>query len=171
MSDLCDSIATPFLFVLSSNFPRFDAMFRLFKKRIPAPEQERAALVRRMFIERCENDPEAAAMTEAMGFDPREFSGAELMQGAPEGTVLRVVEQFLSMRDQGATEEFAVKTLNQLHSAALSNVGEDLSELRRASTLFQYVRHIVDALHSHGSPISDHFLIDAIQEVKSFYKR
>ena len=49
--------------------------------------------------------------------------------------------------------------------------GEELSELVRASTLFQYVRHIVDALHSHGSPISDHFPIDAIREVKSFYKR
>ena len=53
----------------------------------------------------------------------------------------------------------------------LTMAGEDLSELRQASTLFQYVRHIVDALHSHGGPISDHFLIDAIQEVKSHYKR
>ena len=54
-----------------------------------------------------------------MGFDPRELSGEELFQGAPEATVMRVVEQFLSIRELGATEEFAVKTLNQMHSAAL----------------------------------------------------
>jgi len=113
----------------------------------------------------------AKMMATAMGVDPQEMSADMLMQGAPEATIVRVVEQFLTMRDQGATQEFAVKTLNQIHSAMLSVVDEDLSELQRASTLFQYVRHIVDALHSHGDPISDHFLIDAIQEVKSYYKR
>lgn len=94
-----------------------------------------------------------------------------LLRGAPEATILRVVEQFLTMRDQGATEEFAVKTLNQMHSAMLSMAGEDISVLQGASTLFQYVRHLVDALHSHGGPITDHFLIDALQEIKSHYKR
>lgn len=146
-------------------------MFGLFKKKIPAPQSERAALVRRLFINRCENDPNAAAVTEMMGFDPREFLGEELMQAAPEATILRVVEQFLSMQDRGATEEFAVKTLNQLHSAALTMAGENLKELQHASTLYQYIRHLVDTLHGHGGPISDHFLIDAIQEVKSHYKR
>ena len=146
-------------------------MFGLFKKKIPAPEWERAALVKRLFISRCESDPMAQMMASMMGVDPQEMSGEMLMQGAPEATILRVVEQFLTMRDQGATEEFAVKTLNQMHSAMLSMAGEDLSELQRASTLFQYIRHVIDAVHNHGGPISDHFLIDAIQEVKSYYKR
>lgn len=146
-------------------------MFGLFKKRIPAPESERAALVKRLFLARCEGDPMAEMMAMMMGVDPKDMSGETLMQGAAEATIPRVVEQFLTMRDQGATEEFAVKTLNQMHSAVLSMAGEDLSELQRASTLFEYVRHVVDAMHSHGGPISDHFLIDAIQEVESHYKR
>lgn len=148
-------------------------MFGLFKKRIPAPEWERAALVKRMFMARWENDFMAVMMARLTGIDPNEISGEELMQGAPEATILRVVEQFLSMRDQGATEEFAVKTLNQMHASVLSLVGESLSELQQASTLFQYLRHVMDELHSEGGGgvITDHFLIDAIQMIKSHYKR
>ena len=48
--------------------------------------------------------------------------------------------------------------------------GEDLTQLERAATLHEYVRHMIDTLHGHGE-ITDDFLIDAIQEVKSFYKR
>lgn len=146
-------------------------MFGLFKKRIPGPERERQALVKRLFLERCASDPAAGMMATMMGVDPEEMSGEMLMQGAAEASILRIVEQFLTMQDQGASEEFAVKTLNQMHASMLSIAGESLAELQRASTLFQYVRHFVDAVHGHGSPISDHFLIDAIQEVKSFYKR
>jgi len=110
-------------------------------------------------------------MAQITGVVPSEMPAEMLMQGAPEATVLRVVEQFLIMKDQGATDEFAVKTLNQMHAAALSMAGEVLSRMGRAASLFQYLRHIVDAIHGHGGEISDEFLIDAIQEIKSFYKR
>lgn len=143
-------------------------MFGLFKKTIPAPQHERAALVKRLFLERYEN----SMASTGMDLDTEDISGDELLAvGVPEATILSVVEQFLSMRDQGSTEEFAVMALNQIHSAALTGGGEVLTELQHASTLFQYVRHIVDTLHGHGEPISDHFLIGAIQEVKSYYKR
>ena len=145
-------------------------MFGLFKKRIPAPEHERALLVRRMFLERSENDPGAEMMAMMTGTAPQEIPPEMLMQGAPEATVLRVMEQFLQMKDQGATDEFAVKNLNQMHSAALSMAGEDLTQLGGAASLYEYVRHMIDTLHGHGE-ITDEFLIDAIQEVKSFYKR
>jgi hypothetical protein len=134
-------------------------MLGLFKKKIPAPEWERATLAKRIFLERCESDP----MARIWGFDPREITGEMLMQGAPEATVLRVVEQFLMMQDQGATEEFAVKTLNQMHSEVLSMAGKKLTQIRQASTPFQYIRHIMDELHNHGGLISDHFLNDANQ--------
>jgi hypothetical protein len=146
-------------------------MFGLFKKRIPAPQHERALLVRRMFLERSRSDPKVAMMLRMTGTTPEELTPEMLMQGgAPELTVLRVVEQFFQMKDQGATTDFAVKTLNQMHAAALSIADEDLTQLRRAASLFEYVRHIIDTLHGHAG-ITDEFLIDAIQEVKSFYKR
>ena len=146
-------------------------MFGIFKKRIPAPEHERQQLVKRLFLHRCDTDPAAQMMAQITGVVPSEMPAEMLMQGAPEATVLRVVEQFLIMKDQGATDEFAVKTLNQMHAAALSMAGEVLSRMGRAASLFQYLRHIVDAIHGHGGEISDEFLIDAIQEIKSFYKR
>ena len=74
-------------------------MFGLFKKRIPAPEHERALLVRRMFLERSQNDPGAEMMAMMTGTRPQEIPPEMLMQGAPEATILRVVEQFLQMKD------------------------------------------------------------------------
>ena len=146
-------------------------MFGLFKKRIPAPESERQQLVKRLVVHRCDTDPSAQMMARIMGVNPSEMPAEMLLQTAPEATVLRVVEQFLTMKDQGATDEFAVKTLNQMHATLLSAAGEELSQMERAASLFQYVRHIVDSIHGHGGNISDEFLIDAIQEIKSFYKR
>lgn len=146
-------------------------MFGIFKKRIPAPEHERQQLVKRLFMHRCDSDPAAQMMAQMMGAVPSEMPAEMLMQGAPEATVVRVVEQFLTMQDQGATEEFAVKTLNQMHGAALSVAGENLNQIGAGASLFQYVRHIVGTLHGHGAEISDEFLVDAIQEVKSFYRR
>src|SRR5947199_3317382 len=118
-------------------------MFGIFKKRIPAPEHERQQLVKRLFLHRCDTDPAAQMMAQITGVVPSEMPAEMLMQGAPEATVLRVVEQFLIMKDQGATDEFAVKTLNQMHAAALSMAGEVLSRMGRAASLFQYLRHIV----------------------------
>src|SRR5437867_13211629 len=135
-------------------------MFDLFKKRIPAPEHERRQLVKRLFLHRCESDLAAQVMAEISGVVPSEMPAEMLMQGAPEATILRVIEQFLTMKDQGATDEFAVKTLNQMHAAALSIGGEELSCMQGARSLFQYLRHIVDAIHAHGGEISDEFLID-----------
>jgi hypothetical protein len=145
-------------------------MFGIFRKRIPAPEIERQRLVQQLVLHRCETDPEAQIMAMVTETDPSDLP-AEILMALPEATVLRVVEQFYTMLDQGATEEFAIKTLNEMHAALLAAAGEDLPQIGRAATLFQYVRHIVDALHGHGGPISDAFLIDAIQEIKSYYKR
>jgi len=148
-------------------------MFGLFRKGIPAPQRERENLVKRLFLARCECDPDVAMMASSMGINPQDISGQTLIQGAPEATILRIIEQFLMMQDRGATEEFAVKTLNQMHSAVLEIAGEDLTVLQRASTLFQYVRHAIDVLHSNEGwcQISDHMIIDAIQDIKSYYKR
>ncbi len=109
--------------------------------------------------------------TAIMGEDPADAPVDVLMAGSPEGTILGVVEQFYLMQDQGMTEEFSVKTLNEMHAAMVSIVGENLPQMGHAATLLQYLRHIVDTLHGHGLPISDSYLIDAIQEIKSHYRR
>ena len=146
-------------------------MFGLFKKRIPAPQQEREALVRRLYRHRCETDPSMQLMAQMTGQDPMDVPTEMLMMGSTETTILTICEQFYTMLDQGCTEEFAVKTLNDMHASMLSMAGEHLPQIERAATLFQYVRHCVDTLHGHGAPITDAYLIDAIQEIKSYYKR
>ncbi len=146
-------------------------MFGLFKKQIPAPERERLQLVKRMFLHRCGNDPGIQIMAMVDDQVPSDISAEVLMQGAPEATVLAIVEQFYRLRDQGATEEFAVKTLNEAHASLLATAGEKLPQLAHGATLFQYARHATTVLHGHGAGYPDKFLIDAIQEVKSFYKR
>ena len=146
-------------------------MFGLFKKRIPAPEHERALFVKRLFLMRLNDNPEAQMMAAMEGIDPTAIPPEALMQGAPEATLFRVVEQFLQMKDQGATDEFAVQTLNEMHSSLLATAGESLPILPAGATLYHYVRHNLDCLHGHGGGITDQFVVNAIQEVKSFYKR
>src|SRR5207247_11265887 len=103
-------------------------MFGIFKKRIPATERQRQHLVKRLFLHRCDTDLAAQVMAEIAGTTRSDIPAEMLMLGAPEATVLRVVEQFLTIREQGATEEFAVKTLNHMHSAALLIAGEPLDQ-------------------------------------------
>lgn len=146
-------------------------MFGLFKKSIPAPQHQREALVLQLYRHRCDTDPSMQMMAQMTGQDPMDVPMDMLMMGSTEASILTICEQFYTMRDQGLTEEFAVKTLNEMHASMLSMAGEHLPQLERASTLFQYVRHYVDTLHSHGAPITDAYLIDAIQEIKSYYKR
>jgi N-acyl-D-aspartate/D-glutamate deacylase len=146
-------------------------MFGLFKKRIPAPQHEREALAWRLYRHRCETDPSMRVMAEVTGQDPMDVPTEMLMAGSTEASILTICEQFYTMRDQGSTEEFAVKTMNEIHASLLSVAGEHLPQLERASTFFQYLRHYVDTLHGHGAPITDAYLIDAIQEIKSHYKR
>ena len=144
-------------------------MFGVFTKRIPAPEHSRQELVKR--LKRCASDPAAEMMALMMGLDPHDLPREMLMQGAPEASILRIVEQFLVMRDQGATEDFAVKTLNHMHASMLSMAGGTLPELHHTSTLFQYVRHFVDTVHGQENPMSDRTMIHNIQEMKHFYSR
>ena len=130
-------------------------MFGLFKKRIPAPEHERQQLVKRMFLHRFEADLSAQMMAMMTGENPSTIPAEMLMQGSPEATVLRIVEQFYTMRDQGATEEFAVKNLNKMHASLLSIAGENLPQMGRAATLYEYARHVTTALHAHGGGYAD----------------
>ena len=146
-------------------------MFGLFKKRIPAPEHQRQKLVKQMFLHRCESDADAKMQAMMIEEDISAIPAELLMQGMPEATVLSIVEQFYTLRDQGATDEFAVKTLNEMHASLLSMAGEDLPKLGHAATLYQYARHVTTVLHGHGLGYADEFLIDAIQQVKDFYKR
>ena len=94
-----------------------------------------------------------------------------LMTASAEASILTICEQFYTMRDQGLTEEFAIKTLNEVHASLLSVAGAELPQIGHAATLFQYLRHYADALRGDTAPITDAYLIDAIQQIKSYYKR
>jgi hypothetical protein len=148
-------------------------MFGLFKKKIPASAPERALLVETLFQKRCETDPETAKQfAKHFGVTADCVAGRELMElGAPEYTLLSVVEQFLDLKDRGATDEYAIKLLNKTHSSALARVNEEVPVLKHSTSLLHYTKFLLKALHGHSRPMDDHFLIDAIQLIKYYYKR
>jgi hypothetical protein len=141
-----------------------------FKKSIPAPDHERAILVREMFLHRAETDPMMKFGSLLTGISPTEMSPEELLMGSPESTILRVVEQYLQLRDRKFTHEFSIKTLNLGHTAILSGIGAELEQIPRDATLFQYTRFITTVFHGPGA-MTDDAIIDSIERVRHFYKR
>lgn len=110
-------------------------------------------------------------MVEAFGDDPHKVSDRELMQGAPELTIVATVEQCLLYRDQGASEVFAIRTLSEMHAAAFAAGGQHLPVFQGPQTLEDYVAFLIHVLHGHGAPMSRHFIGLAIAEVVKFYER
>ncbi len=86
-----------------------------------------------------------------------------------EAAVLFIVEQYLTIHIADATEQLVVKTLNDMHASALAMGGDYLPVMDRPATLFEYVRHYIDARFPDSGPYTDAFLTDAIRMVKEYY--
>jgi len=147
-------------------------MFGLFnrKKRIPAPENERVAFVRSLVYLRSEQDPQAGSIFTMMGTSVEDLDDMILMN-LPEASILRLVEQYTTAREQGADDETIIPFLSQSHAMALSQAGQDLPMVSEPYTLPNYLRHFIDYVHPQGAPVSDDFIRVGIQKVREFYGR
>jgi hypothetical protein len=84
-------------------------MFWSSKKKIPAPQQQRHDLARKLYLRRLDADPSLSQMATMMGADARDYTGAEIFNyGFPEGAIIAVSENYLAMRDAGMDENGAV---------------------------------------------------------------
>ena len=132
------------------------------KKQIPAPDNERYELIRQLILRRV-----GAA---SIG-GPIDELPADLLLSTADAAVLLIVEQFYILREQGMTDEAAIKALNETQAATLSLVGQNLPLIGHPATLFEYVRHFMDSQFPHDDHISNASLRDAIEIVTNHYHR
>jgi hypothetical protein len=133
------------------------------KKPIPGPDGERHALIRKIIRYRLGNDDPICAELDALP--------VPMLKLTAEAAILFIVEQFLTIFIADATEQLAVKTLNAMHSDALSVGGQVLPVLDRPTTLSQYVQHYLDTQFSGTGPYTEPFVAESIRMVKSYYGR
>jgi hypothetical protein len=131
-------------------------------KPIPAPDDQRHELIRRMIVSR--------VGAEAVGGDINE-APLELILSTADSAIFIIVEQYYMFRDRGLDHVAAVKALNESQAATLALIGQQLPLLSYSATLFQYVRHFIDSQFSHAEPISDERIRAEIEVVKAFYGR
>ena len=146
-------------------------MFGLFgRKKIPASETERVALVRRLLKMRAEHSPKARAFLKSMELDVDEFEDSMVMMSVESG-IMRIVEQYLTGVESGARDEEVLPFLNQTHALLFSKVGQRLPIMQPPFTLLRYAHHFVEHTNRDGMPIDESFIPIAVDEIYAFYGR
>jgi len=140
------------------------------KKKIPALEAERIALVRQLLRMRTQRYPDVANVFESNGTCLEDLDNTILMM-LPEASVVLIVEHYTTGRDQGARDEILIPLLNSGHAKSLSLSGLNLPELTPPLSLERYISHYLRYIHSHGVAVAEEFIPIAIREVLSFYGR
>ncbi|HTQ30118.1 MAG TPA: hypothetical protein VMI53_02820 [Opitutaceae bacterium] len=140
------------------------------RKKIPASNQERIVLIKRLIRLRCDHSLEAREVFATMGTNLEDFDDT-IVLGMPEASIMSIVEQYLTGREFGATDDIAIPFLNQSHATLLSLAGLNLPEVTPPYSLERYLVHYLEHIHSHGVPVDPSFVPIAIREVKAFYKR
>jgi hypothetical protein len=110
-------------------------------------------LIRNLAKKRIHNDPNLS-----MPENVNSLSEYMLM-GLPEATIVTIVETYWQLNNQGLSEKEILETIEN-HRASFGDVGTLPSQL----TLFNYIKYRLRLEHSHGAPISDNFIEEAIKE-------
>ena len=113
---------------------------------IPAPQWVRLELVKRMFVTRCNQDPELAQEMVAMGFSPKNMP-EQLLICLPEFTLLRAMEQYMLLMRTDMPREDIVPFLNIQEKMNYSQAGVNLDILPEESTIEDYITHLMDVLN------------------------
>jgi hypothetical protein len=115
-------------------------------------------LIRNLVKNRIQNDPIASMLG-----DIDSLSETELM-GLPEATLVTIVETYWQLKNQGLSDEEILEAIER-HRASFLDSGKLPSQL----TLSNYIKYRIGLEHSHGIPISDDFIEEAIkQATKAF---
>jgi hypothetical protein len=137
-------------------------------KPIPAPDDERLDLVRRLIHYRISGeviDDIPAAVTQQL---ERELP-ADVLTQTSEYTILLLAEQCFQLLRGGAEYSSAIRTLNETHSAALTAADIHLPIMDAPYTIERYVSHYLDSTYGGGERLSDEFIQGALFSIEHFY--
>lgn len=140
------------------------------KKPIPAPDELRYHLVRRLIHHRLSSEPDPGIPTPSV-HELEEDLPVEMLKQTSEFGILYIAEQYYEFRDVCPDEASAVQKLNELHSASFSLAGVSLPMMTPPFTLSGYCRHYFDSIPNSGESFSDDFIDDALEITRRFYDR
>jgi hypothetical protein len=118
-------------------------------------------LVRNLAKQRVREDPLAAAM----GFNETMIDSLGMMQlaGLPESGIATIVESFVALKKYGVPEPEIFARIE----AHRSSIGS--GQIPNPLSLESYIRYRVEIEHSHGAPISEEFLAEAIRACRQHF--
>lgn len=121
----------------------------------------KSELIRNLAKQRVRDDPMAAAME----FDERMVDTLGTMQlaGLPESTIVTIVETYATLKKHGVSDGEIIQRIE----AHRSSIGS--GELPRPLNLDSYIQYRLELEHSHGAPISEEFVTDAIRVCREQY--
>lgn len=147
-------------------------MFWSSKKKIPAPQHERYALAKQLYLFRLSHDPSLEMVARSMGADPADFTGEEIFRrGFPEVFVIVMVEQFYDLSGKGLDHNGIVQTISGHFGRTALGDGTYPPEVPVGTGFVTYLRLFVDAVTRGGAQVSNDILVGQVDMVKTFYKR
>lgn len=98
-------------------------------------------------------------MASAMGFDERMVDSLGMMQlaGLPESTIATIVETYAMLKKHGAADHEIFSRIE----AHRTQIGS--GEIPNPLNLESYTQYRIEVEHSHGAPISDDFVAEAVR--------
>lgn len=115
-------------------------------------------LIRNLVKKRVQNDPIASMLGDI------DSLSETMLMGLPEATIVTIVETYWQSKNQGLSDKEILETIER-HRASFGNSGTLPSQL----TLSNYIKYRVGLEHSHGAPISDDFIEEAIKQATNAF--
>lgn len=118
-------------------------------------------LIRALAKQRVRNDP----MAKAMGFNEHMIDSLGMIQlaGLPESTIVTIVETYAMLKKHSVPDQEIFERIE----AHRSSIGS--GEMPRPLNLESYIHYRLDIEHSHGAPISEKFISEAVRVSREQY--
>jgi len=118
-------------------------------------------LIRNLAKQRVRDDP----MTGAFGFDENMVDSLGMMQlaGLPESTIVTIVKTYAMLKKHGLPDTEIFERI-EAHRSAVSS-----GEMPDPPNLKSYIQYRLELEHSHGAPISEEFVVEAIRVCRQHY--
>lgn len=112
-------------------------------------------LIRSLAKHRVRQDP----MASAMGFDECTVDslGIVHLAGLPESTIATIVETYAMLKKHGAADHEIFARI-EAHRAQIGS-----GEIPNLLNLGSYIQYRIEVEHSHGVPVSDQFVAEAVR--------
>jgi hypothetical protein len=118
-------------------------------------------LIRALAKQRVRRDPTASAM----GFNEHMVDSLGMLQlaGLPESTITTIVETYATLKKHGAPDHEIFARIE----AHRSSIGS--GEIPNPLNLESYTQYRIELEHSHGTPISEEYVTEAVRVCRQHF--